>query len=85
MSKWDKLLSRILSLDNELRFQELKKVLEYYGYEMNSSQPKSGSSHYTFRNKGKLPITVPRHEPIKKVYLMMVKTVIEEEMNHEDN
>ena len=35
--------------------------------------------------KGKLPITVPRHEPIKKVYVMMVKTVIEEEMNHEDN
>ena len=83
MSKWDKLLSRILSLDNELRFQELKKVLEYYGYEMNS--PRGGSSHYTFRKKGKLPITVPRHEPIKKVYVMMVKTVIEEEMNHEDN
>lgn len=83
MSKWDKLLSRILSLDNELRFQELKKVLEYYGYEMNS--PRGGSSHCTFRKKGKLPITVPRHEPIKKVYVMMVKTVIEEEMNHEDN
>ena len=66
MSKWDKLLSRILSLDNELRFQELKKVLEYYGYEMNS--PRGGSSHCTFRKKGKLPITVPRHEPIKKVY-----------------
>ena len=83
MSKWDKLLSRILSLDNELRFQELKKVLEYYGYEMNS--PRGGSSHCTFRKKGKLPITVPRHEPIKKVHVMMVKTVIEEEMNHEDN
>ena len=82
MSKWDKLLSRILSLDNELRFQELKKVLEYYGYEMNS--PRGGSSHCTFRKKGKLPITVPRHEPIKKVYVM-IKTVIEEEMNHEDN
>ena len=49
MSKWDKLLSRILSLDNELRFQELKKVLEYYGYEMNS--PRGGSSHCTFRKK----------------------------------
>ena len=83
MSKWDKLLSRILSLDNELRFQELKKVLEYYGYEMNS--PRGGSSHCTFRKKGKLPITVPRPEPIKKVHVMMVKTVIEEEMNHEDN
>ena len=35
--------------------------------------------------KGETPITVPRHEPIKKVYVMMVKTVIEEEMNHEDN
>ena len=83
MCKWDKLLSRILSLDNELRFQELKKVLEYYGYEMNS--PRGGSSHCTFRKKGKLPITVPRHEPIKKVYVMIVKTVIEEEMNHENN
>ncbi len=83
MSKWYKLLSRILSLDNELRFQELKKVLEYYGYEMDS--PRGGSSHCTFRKKGKLPITVPRHEPIKKVYVMMVKTVVEEEMNHEDN
>ena len=83
MSKWDKLLSRILSLDNELRFQELKKVLEYYGYEMNS--PRGGSSHCTFRKKGKLPITVPRHEPIKKVYVMMVKTVIEVEIYHEDN
>ena len=54
-----------------LESDNLEKVLEYYGYEMNS--PRGGSSHCTFRKKGKLPITVPRHEPIKKVYVMMVK------------
>ena len=30
-------------------------------------------------------ITIPKHEPIKKVYVQMVKDVIEsEEANHED-
>lgn len=46
MSKWDKLLTRICSLSKDLRFDELRKVLESYGYEINA--PRSGSSHYTF-------------------------------------
>ena len=70
MSRWDKLLSRILSLSKDMRFGELKKVLESYGYEMNA--PKSGSSHYTFRKPGKNPITIPKHESIKKIYVEMV-------------
>lgn len=41
MSKWDKLLSRICYLSNDMRFDELKKVLESYGYEMKF--PKGGS------------------------------------------
>ena len=65
MSKWDKLLAKICSLSKELRFEELKKVLESYGYEMKA--PKSGSSHYTFRKEGCKPITIPKHKPIKKV------------------
>ena len=44
MSKWDKLLTRICSLSKDLRFDELRKVLESYGYEINA--PRSGSSHY---------------------------------------
>jgi len=67
MSKWDKLLKRILSLSKDMRFQELKKVLEYYGYQMTA--PSSGSSHYTFRKSGKNPITIPKYEPIKKYML----------------
>ena len=47
MSKWDKLLSRILSMEKNLRFDELRKVLENCGNTMNA--PGSGSSHYTFR------------------------------------
>ena len=31
------------------------------------------------RQKGYNPITIPKHEPIKKVYVEMVKKVIEKE------
>ena len=84
MSQWEKLLSKILTLSKDRRFAELKKVLEYYGYQMNS--PKGGSSHYTFRKPGCYPITIPKHEPIKKVYVEMLKEIVErEEGNHENN
>ena len=84
MSQWDKLIKRILNLSNDLRFDELRRVLESLGYTM--SAPRSGSSHYTFRKNGSAPITIPKHEPIKKVYVLMVKEVIEsEEKNYEDS
>lgn len=77
MSKFEKLLQRIKKLDKELRFDELKKVLESYGYIM--TVPGGGSSHCTFRKKGKHSITIPKHEPIKKIYVLMVKEVVEGE------
>lgn len=84
LSKWDKLLRRIKSLSPDMRFDELKKVLESYGYEMNS--PRGGSSHFTFRKLGCNPITIPKHEPIKKIYIEMVKNIVEsEEANDENN
>ncbi len=83
MSSWDKLLSRILTLSNDLRFEELRKVLESYGYVMKS--PRSGSSHCTFRKPGCMPITIPKHEPIKKVYVEMVRDVVEREENPYEN
>lgn len=84
MSKWDKLLERICNLSKDLRFDELRKVVESYGYIMNA--PRSGSSHYTFRKQGCKPITIPKNEPIKKVYVEMVKQIIESEAkNNEDS
>ncbi len=81
MSQWDKLLSRVLSLDNDLRFDELRKVLENYGYSMRA--PKGGSSHHVFRKEGKDPITIPRHGAIKKAYIEKVRDVVEEETKNE--
>ena len=83
MSKWDKLITRICNLSKDLRFDELRKVLESYGYEMNV--PRSGSSHYTFRKPGCQLITIPRHEPIKKVYVEMVKEIVESEAMNNEN
>lgn len=83
MSKWDKLIAEICSLSKELRFDELRKVLEGYGYTM--YRPHSGSSHCTFRKPGCAPITIPMHEPIKTVYVQMVKDVIESEVSNIEN
>ena len=83
MSKWDKLITRICNLSKDLRFDELRKVLESYGYEMNA--PRSGSRHYTCRKKGCTTITIPKHEPIKKVYVEIVRQIVEGEVkNNED-
>lgn len=83
MSKWEKLLTRIRTLSEDLRFDELRKVLESYGYKMNA--PKKGSSHYTFRKPGCQPITIPKHEPIKRTYVEMVKQVVESEAMNNEN
>lgn len=77
MSQWDKLLDRVRRLSPDLQFEELKKILESYGYVM--SAPKGGSSHYTFRKAGYPPITIPKHKPIKKVYIEKVREVVERE------
>lgn len=82
MSRWSKLLKKICSLSPDMRFDELRKVLQSYGYEMHS--PHGGSSHVTFRKAGCNPITIPKHEPIKIVYVEMVKAVVESEVNYDE-
>ncbi|MBR4324966.1 MAG: hypothetical protein IKP73_05530 [Bacteroidales bacterium] len=49
MSRWDKLIAKILSLD-----------------------------------KGN-PITIPKHEPIKVVYVKMVKNIVESENTNDED
>ena len=83
MSKWEKLLKRICMLSKDLRFEELRKVLEGYGYVMTA--PRSGSSHYTFRKPGCQPITIPKHEPIIAVYVEMVRDIVESEAANNEN
>ena len=82
MAQWEKLISKIKSLNKDMRFEELRKVLEKYGYVMHS--PKSGSSHYTCRKEGCSPITIPKHGPIKVVYVKMIKAVVEAEPRNQN-
>lgn len=82
MAQWEKLLDKIKSLDKDMRFAEVNKILQSYGYKL--AQPKKGSSHYTFRKEGCHPITIPKHEPIKVVYVRMVKAIIEAEARNKE-
>ena len=83
MSQWDKLLARLAVLARDMRFDELRRILESCGYTM--SAPRSGSSHYIFRKPGRNPVTIPKREPIKKVYVEMVREVVEMESADEDD
>ena len=83
MTQFDKLLYKVKQLDNNMRFHEIKRILESYGYKMKS--PSGGSSHMTFRKPGVPPITIPTHSPIKKVYIEMIKEMIETEEGNNDN
>ena len=66
MLKWDKLIARICNLSKDLRFTQLQKVLETYGYRMDA--PRSGSSHYTFRkNKGKVQLQYQSMNQLKSI------------------
>ena len=84
MSQLEKLIDAILKGNKNLRFEELSKVLVRFGYTM--EQPRGGSSHYTFRKKECAPITIPKHQPLKKIYIEMVAEVLRssiEEDSHE--
>ncbi len=61
MSKLEKLLQRIKNNPKTVRFEELDKVLRREGYE--PSQPRGGSSHYTYKKFGGRSITIPRQLP----------------------
>ena len=57
--------------------------MEEFGYTMSS--PSGGSSHRTFRKPGRQPITIPQHETIKRIYIIMVKEAVEREEDDEEN
>ena len=79
MSKWEKLIDRLYNLDRSLRYDELSKILENCGYK--GKETGGGSSHITFRKKGRTPITIPRHGRIKEAYIKIIRSAVEQEEN----
>lgn len=79
MSQWEKLLKRLKSIPNDMRFEELQKILEHYGY----TNIGIAGSHYTFSKGNHDTISIPRHNPIKRPYVKLVKAVVEMEEENE--
>ncbi|MBQ9608200.1 MAG: type II toxin-antitoxin system HicA family toxin [Lachnospiraceae bacterium] len=77
MSKFEKLINDFYNLSNDIRIDEIKKILVYYGYTLSSIK----GSHFTFRKNGENPITIPVHGKtgIKKKYIDEIKKIIEKE------
>jgi hypothetical protein len=82
MSQLEKLIQRIKTLDKNMRFDQLQKVMESLGYTMKG--PANGSSHFTFRKPGHNPITIPKHTPIKRAYVELIREVLESEEKDEN-
>ena len=72
LAQWEKLIEQILRLDKGLRYEDLSKALKVIGYI--PRQP--GSSHVTFRKIGKMPITIPKGNPVNKAYIELVRDAV---------
>ena len=75
MSKKDKLLQAIKNNQKNVKFEDLKKILENIGY----TAINRGGSHYVFTKKDSISLTIPFKRPVKVIYVKQVIKIIEEE------
>lgn len=65
MAGVEKIIEKMKNRPNGIKFSEIVKVLEYHGYIM----VRVRGSHHHFRNKDGDVITIPKHNPVKAVYV----------------
>ena len=75
MSKKEKLIEAIKNNPKNVRFEDLKKILENIGYTVINN----GGSHYVFTKENSISLTIPYKRPVKVVYVKQVIKIIEEE------
>ncbi len=76
MSKREKLIEKLRNNPNNMKFETIQELLLYFDFEQR--QPSGGSSHYSFIYNNTVIITIPKHKPVKKVYIKRVLEVLEE-------
>ena len=80
MSKAEKALLKIRQNPKSVRFEEIDKVLNLYGFERRQSR--KGTSHYVYILKTEhkfYRVTIPFKRPfVKKVYIQQVLEIIDE-------
>jgi len=74
MSKKDKLLKAMKNNPKDIPFEDIKKLLESYGYTCHNS----GGSHFVFRKEFCEHIVIPYHKPIKAIYVKHVLEILGE-------
>jgi len=75
MSKKEKRIESIKNNPKNVKFQNLKKVLENLGYKAINN----GGSHYVFTKENATSLTIPFRNPVKVVYVKQVISIIEDE------
>ena len=74
MSKKDKLIKLIKNNPTNVRFEDLKKILEDMGYKAINR----GGSHYVFTKKDSESLCIPYKRPVKVIYVKQVIEIIKE-------
>ena len=77
MSKKEKLIEAIKNNPKNVRFEDLKKILESMGY----SAVNKGGSHFVFTKENAISLTIPYKKLVKVVYVKQVIKIIEEDEN----
>jgi predicted RNA binding protein YcfA (HicA-like mRNA interferase family) len=80
MSKQEKLLAKIRNNPHGVRFEDLTKVLEWYGFELKRIK----GSHYSYV-RGHHNLTVPRRTPHLRSYIVKQALQIIDELSGEDD
>jgi predicted RNA binding protein YcfA (HicA-like mRNA interferase family) len=77
MGRKEKLLRAIRNNPTNVRFEDLRKILESIGY----TAINRGGSHYVFTQEGCETLTIPYRRPVKVIYVKHVVKLIEEHEN----
>lgn len=65
MSQFEKLIEKIRNAKTNIRFVDIEKILQHFGYE----NMRQKGSHAHFRKSGAPSLTIPVHKGnVKKVY-----------------
>ena len=74
MSKKEKLLQKILSNPQDVRFEELDRLLKHFGVECRRVR----GDHFIYKRKGYRALPIPRKTPVRSIYVKQALDLIED-------
>jgi predicted RNA binding protein YcfA (HicA-like mRNA interferase family) len=83
MSKFKKLVEQFLNRPTEVRFEDVRYILEAFGFE----EKRSKGSHHSFRDSQGRTVIVPKQggQKVKGVYIQQIVELLNlEEASNED-